>query len=336
MKKSLLEGLIQILTEAPMSDEDRADSDVLRNIFYKRSNRSNAKITKDEQAVLDKYGITLRGKDVIGSDGRSLYYGRYGTDDEAGDLARMGNWRTRGKANLADVARKRPERRYAQKVNGNRWPSDKGAGYGQDTDKDYREYPFDAKERDLNTKNSKYQQDLSDTKDAIKSRNRYNRWVNDTYDDEERANSAYRNSIDQAENEYRNAEQIYKDRLKKANGVRDAELARAKEKRQAYKADADDETSFINSIKDKYRKNKNESLNESYAHVTYFDYKGNFKEKTIQGDTPKSVINKIKKINDSFGVYNIEIASKDIAYSPELKALGLDVNKVDLLTSGWN
>ena len=91
-----------------------------------------------------------------------------------------------------------------------------------------------------------------------------------------------------------------------------------------------------NSIKDKYRKNKNESLNESYAHVTYFDYKGNFKEKTIQGDTPKSVINKIKKINDSFGVYNIEIASKDIAYSPELKALGLDVNKVDLLTSGWN
>lgn len=335
MKKSLLEGLIQILTEAPMSDEDREDSEVLRNIFYKRSNRSNSKITKDEQAVLDKYGITLRGKDVIGSDGRSLYYGRYGTDDEAGDLARMGNWRTREKVNLADVARKRPERRYAQNVNGNRWPNDNGAGYGQD-DKERYEYPFDAKERDLNTRYSKYQQDLRDTEYALKNRKRMENEYSKLDSEEQSAKERYDKAVADAENRYRNAEQIYKDELKYADDRRNERMRSIQSDRDWYSSQADIANSEIDEIKNKYRKNKNESLNESYAHVTYFDYKGNFKEKTIQGDTPKSVINKIKKINDSFGVYNIEIASKDIAYSPELKALGLDVNKVDLLTSGWN
>ena len=58
---SLLEGLIGILTEAPVSDEDREDSKKLRQIFQKRSGRSNAKLTADEKSLLDKYGIGMDG-----------------------------------------------------------------------------------------------------------------------------------------------------------------------------------------------------------------------------------------------------------------------------------
>lgn len=74
----------------------------------------------------------------------------------------------------------------------------------------------------------------------------------------------------------------------------------------------------------------NEALNESYARVSYFDHNGDFQGIIIHGDTPKSIINKIKKIDDSFGVYSIDRASKDIAYSHELKALGIDVHSIDL------
>lgn len=45
------------MDEASMSDEDRKENDLLRSIYSKRMNRANAKLTPEEQAVLDKYGL---------------------------------------------------------------------------------------------------------------------------------------------------------------------------------------------------------------------------------------------------------------------------------------
>lgn len=45
------------MDEASMSDEDRKENDLLRSIYSKRMNRANAKLTSEEQAVLDKYGL---------------------------------------------------------------------------------------------------------------------------------------------------------------------------------------------------------------------------------------------------------------------------------------
>lgn len=59
-EKSLIESLEECLSklqEAEMSDEDRADSDLIRSMILKMQNRSNAKFTPEEIAVLDKYGI---------------------------------------------------------------------------------------------------------------------------------------------------------------------------------------------------------------------------------------------------------------------------------------
>jgi hypothetical protein len=59
-EKSIVESLEECLSklqESEMSDEDRADSDLIRSMILKMQNRSNAKFTPEENAVLDKYGI---------------------------------------------------------------------------------------------------------------------------------------------------------------------------------------------------------------------------------------------------------------------------------------
>ena len=59
-EKSLIESLKECLSklqEAEMSDEDKHDSDLIRSMLDKMQNRSNAKFSPEEIAVLDKYGI---------------------------------------------------------------------------------------------------------------------------------------------------------------------------------------------------------------------------------------------------------------------------------------
>lgn len=56
-KKAVKEALKQLSLKEAMSDEDRKDSQLLRNILSKIEKRANAKLTPEEQAVLDKYDI---------------------------------------------------------------------------------------------------------------------------------------------------------------------------------------------------------------------------------------------------------------------------------------
>lgn len=61
INESLLESINSILNrlnEAEMSDEDKADNELLRSIKDKISDRLNAKLTPEEKSVLKKYNLT--------------------------------------------------------------------------------------------------------------------------------------------------------------------------------------------------------------------------------------------------------------------------------------
>lgn len=64
--EALSEKLSQ-MNEAEMSDEDKRDNQILRNIYGKTQRRANAALTPEEQAVLDKYGLyrSTGNKDIM-------------------------------------------------------------------------------------------------------------------------------------------------------------------------------------------------------------------------------------------------------------------------------
>lgn len=131
-----LRNILRNLKEAPMSDEDRRESDLIRSAYAKIQKRSNARLTPEEQAVLDKYGIVRdydkqlhyksdnpRNRDntlIVNNPEDSLSHGeevgRYhypkkpdGSRDYDKNSYKL-NTKNQDKINYADRARKRPER----------------------------------------------------------------------------------------------------------------------------------------------------------------------------------------------------------------------------------
>lgn len=134
----VLEALRRIankLTEAPMSDEDRKDSDLIRSAYDKIQKRSNARLTPEEQAVLNKYNIKrgynknleydsgrnytrddtkiVNNQDDLYSHGKEIGRRVYPKKpDGSTDWDKTYTLKTKDqdKINYADRARKRPER----------------------------------------------------------------------------------------------------------------------------------------------------------------------------------------------------------------------------------
>ena len=124
-----LRNLLSTLNEAGMSDEDRRESDLIRSAYAKIQRRSNARLTPEEQAVLNKYGIE-RNYDKKLAQGDSYYANDSSVVDNREDDYSHGkeigrryypdddNWRNsyvlktkdQDKINYADRARKRPGR----------------------------------------------------------------------------------------------------------------------------------------------------------------------------------------------------------------------------------
>lgn len=130
-----LRNLLSVLNEAGMSDEDRKESDLIRSAYAKIQKRSNARLTPQEQDVLNKYGIK-RGatKNLEYDSGRNYTRDdtniidnqddRYSHGKEIGrrvypkkpdgstdwDKAYTLKTKDQDKINYADRARKRPER----------------------------------------------------------------------------------------------------------------------------------------------------------------------------------------------------------------------------------
>ena len=124
-----LRNLLSVLNEAGMSDEDRRESDLIRSAYAKIQKRSNARLTPQEQAVLNKYGIE-RTYDKKLAQGDGYYANDSSVVDNREDDYSHGkeigrryypdddNWRNsyvlktkdQDKINYADRARKRPGR----------------------------------------------------------------------------------------------------------------------------------------------------------------------------------------------------------------------------------
>lgn len=109
-----IEEKLNSLNEAEMSDEDRHDSDILKQIYQKTQGRANAALTQEEKDVLKKYNLERvpHMKNVRPSEGP---YRNPIFDDR--EFQGSYDWNTGKKTppkstkiNYADRARKRPER----------------------------------------------------------------------------------------------------------------------------------------------------------------------------------------------------------------------------------
>lgn len=112
-QKALKEKL-DSLNEAEMSDEDRHDSDILKQIYQKTQGRANAALTQEEKDVLKKYNLERVPymKNIRSSEGS---YRNPIFDDR--EFQGSYDWNTGKKTppkstkiNYADRARKRPKR----------------------------------------------------------------------------------------------------------------------------------------------------------------------------------------------------------------------------------
>lgn len=106
-----LESVLHRINESPISDEDKRDSDLIRGMLSKMKDRSNAKFSPEEKAVMQKYGIKRD------NNGRNLEVAGVDLDqpvDKMSDTFSFSKNKysngTRHKINYADRARKIPDR----------------------------------------------------------------------------------------------------------------------------------------------------------------------------------------------------------------------------------
>lgn len=163
-----IDNILNKLNEAEISPEDKADSDILRAIRGKRTARSNAKLTDEEKAVLAKYNLDTSGGTLFNKD----------THRTIADTS----WDTQKrikKMNLADRARKVPERTYAQQVS-RTWVDDSIYDHASNRGKTNT---FQNKERGL--ENTELGRDYADVKANLSSKSWHKRElgnVDDEYD----------------------------------------------------------------------------------------------------------------------------------------------------------
>ena len=171
--------LEEALNEAEMSDEDKKDSTLIRSMLDKMANRSNAKFSPEEIAIMDKYGIqrdnntrnlTVAGRDLnrdVDTMTRGMY--SWGPSYSNGKVSRI---------NYADRARKLPKRKDSQIFTGP-WTVDNDQinahGYNktkftslQDADRYAQDIPMRDKvgEMERSLKDRKYYQNQIDNADA--------------------------------------------------------------------------------------------------------------------------------------------------------------------------
>ena len=89
------------LDEKEMSDEDKRDTELIKSVYNKIQKRSNARLTPEEQAVLDKYGINRERWGLMVGSGTDAYLDRNNLITKKGST-HVGN----DKVNFADRARK--------------------------------------------------------------------------------------------------------------------------------------------------------------------------------------------------------------------------------------
>lgn len=282
------------LVEKKVPDEDKYENDLIKSIIRKRKDRTNAKLTPEEQKVYDKYGLESfpeKSQERYWDSFRKRY--AYGPE-RADNVTKVGRRKISAKdtwangandgkknVNFVDMARKGPERhkRYEETgISGNY----SGYGLGGSRENKYS-YSDNATQQLRYQLNTNAKSDYNAMRRAISKRNENEREM-DYYDkryDEEK-NFILKKGLEELNKE-----------ISDAGGRRD----RGK---SYYKKNYDDSVAKINAIKDKHRKNKNESASrkrqrrivESVAKRRQLIEKAVPEEDRYENDLIKSIINK--------------------------------------------
>lgn len=232
-----IEEKLNSLNEAEMSDEDKHDSEILKQIFRKTQERANAALTPEEKAVLQKYNL---GRDTyiknVGSVRRDIPNNNvyiFNRDDVVPriDSKTGGIYRRFDKINYADRARKRPERGE----NANRF-----AGDYFDPAPDYeREHQVNNDEYWNGTKyqrmeriadNQQMTKNVRNMKDILQRRKEAQQFVDNSQAEQDakinKLKAQYESRIDSLKKYYDDANQNSKARIDRANNEIDALLKR--------------------------------------------------------------------------------------------------------------
>lgn len=196
-----LEECLNKLNEATISDEDKKDSDLIRNMMAKIERRSNAKFSPEEQAVLDKYGIKrnndFKSLDVDGisldshvdSENRTGYYTKYNNGNKS-------------MINYADRARKIPQRKDNQAwgprnryVNSNDWVN-RHNGYKRNPGERKGESPLVHAER--SHQNSVMQEPMGQMRNALQNRKFYQGMIDGSRAEYDKAMQTAKKNYDDA------------------------------------------------------------------------------------------------------------------------------------------
>lgn len=196
-----LEEKLNSLNEAEMSDEDKHDSEILKQIYQKTQSRANAALTQEEKDVLKKYNLERVPyiKNIRSAEGpyrNSIF------DDK--EFEGSYKWSTgkelppkSDKINYADRARKRPER-YAQMYDmrdRDFWdmPTPDYESNHEIEDGKYR--PKTYQQRQRYSDNQKMTQNVRDMTKALRDRN-------DSQKRLDSADSVYQAEIDKLKKDY--------------------------------------------------------------------------------------------------------------------------------------
>lgn len=351
LKKKIRECL-STLNEAEMSDEDKADSKVLWDIYNKTQNRKNAKLTPEENAVLDKYGL-VRNSDwqTISKKGGKYSYGPEVTNR---DITRKFSWNNpdfrrsyksstdvQSKINLADRARKMDVRGaggYEHSLNyDNNWDFTDDGDWKHDPE--HLDY-IDPKTGEVaglkSTKNKSKYDDYTDYYNTIagKERAKLNHEMTKNVQNMKQSlwdRKYYQRELDNNDAEYDSYKAKIQQEYDDATARYNQRLASNEEQRRYSAENARAGLDNTNAEINKLLKRKDESLKESYVVVRYWDNEGYPKNKIVNGSSSKDVEKKVSKLVDKYDVYAIDIASKDVANSEYFKNAGLKVHRIDLL-----
>lgn len=232
-----IEEKLNSLNEAEMSDEDKHDSEILKQIYRKTQVRGNAALTPEEKAVLQKYdlernpdtkNVRLSNRDIPNS---SAYIFR--KDDEVGrtDLKTGGFYRPSDRINYADRARKRPERGE----NANRFQGDHfvpAPDYEREHQVDNDEYWNGTKYQRMEriADNQQMTKNVRNMKDILQRRKEAQQFVDNSQAEQDakinKLKSEYERRIDSLKKYYDDANQNSRSQIDRANNEIDALLKR--------------------------------------------------------------------------------------------------------------
>ena len=299
LKEDTIKNINSILTrlnEAEMSDEDKRDSQLLRDILAKARSaswdkRRSLSYTPEERAVADKYNLTLPTK-VKNFDGTKItrisdkdvdYEKGHGRNREIANLGSELDSHPQSKvvmrrdANLADFIRKRKERgpakdrpyreadKYATADDVNAFGDttfmhDKSGRFGYDSwDKKYGRGPSLARGKDRNA-------DLSDVE---KDRIRVNKEMSQPVKDmkaalkDRKSNQEYLDNVD-----LRYARDVAYARDRFDRDMKDAKETRKRDSEQS-RAGIDDANSKINKLLKKESFDCSDDDDEYFSHVSF-------------------------------------------------------------------